>query len=91
MVHIYGSTTTTGKRNRTQFKIEQPRATASAANDNDENTDHYGIAEFIVWNEKVSELVFVPTAGAISKPAVDSCLYYSGEMVLATYVLSRMF
>ena len=59
----------------TQFKIEQPRATASAANDNDENTDHYGIAEFIVWNEKVSELVFVPTAGAISKPAVDSLSY----------------
>ena len=59
----------------TQFKVEQPRGTANSANDNDSNTDHYGIAEFIIWNEKVSELVFVPTAGAISRPAVDSLSY----------------
>ena len=51
----------------TQFKIEQPRAVSSAANDNAEDTDHYGIAEFIIWNEKVTELVFVPSPGAISK------------------------
>ena len=37
--------------------------------------DHYGICEFIYWNEKVSGLVFVPTAGKISKPAVDSLSY----------------
>ena len=59
----------------TQFKIEQPRATASAANDNDADTDHYGIAEFIVWNSKVSELVFVESPGAVSKPLVDSLSY----------------
>ena len=59
----------------TQFKIEQPRAVSSAANDNAEDTDHYGIAEFIIWNEKVTELVFVPSPGAISKPAIDSLSY----------------
>ena len=63
------------KAQNTQFKIEQPRATANAANDNDQDTDHYGIAEFIVWNEKVTELVFVPSPGAISKPAIDSISY----------------
>ena len=59
----------------TKIKIEQPRATPSAANDNDADSDHYGICEFIYWNEKVSGLVFVPTAGKISKPAVDSLSY----------------
>ena len=59
----------------TKIKIEQPRATPSAANDNDADSDHYGIAEFIYWNEKVTGLVFVPTAGKISKPGVDSLSY----------------
>ena len=59
----------------TKIKIEQPRATPSAANDNDADSDHYGICEFIYWNEKVSGLVFVPTAGKISKPGVDSLSY----------------
>ena len=59
----------------TKIKIEQPRATPSAANDNDADSDHYGICEFIYWNEKVTGLVFVPTAGKISKPAVDSLSY----------------
>ena len=63
------------KANGTQFKIEQPRADSSAANDNDQDTDHYGIAEFIVWNEKVTDLVFVASPGAISKPLVDSLSY----------------
>jgi len=58
-----------------QFKIEQPRASSNAANDNDQDTDHYGIAEFIIWNEKVTELVFVPSPGAISKPLIDSLSY----------------
>ena len=49
---------TQAKAQNVQFKIEQPRATANASNDNDQDTDHY-IAEFIVWNEKVTELVFV--------------------------------
>jgi len=60
------------KQNNTKIKIEQPRANVSGANDNDAETDHYGIAEIIYWKEKVTELVFVPSAGAISKPAVDT-------------------
>ena len=59
----------------TKIKIEQPRATPSASNDNDLDSDHYGIAEFIYWNEKVTGLVFVPTAGKISKSAVDKLAY----------------
>ena len=59
----------------TKIKIEQPRATPSAANDNDADSDHYGIAEFIYWSEKVTGLVFIPTAGKISKPGVDSLSY----------------
>jgi len=63
------------KQTGTKFKIEQPRSVASGANDNDFNSDHYGIAEIILWKEKVTELVFVPSAGAISKPAIDSLTY----------------
>ena len=66
---------TAAKAVGTKIKIEQPRATPSAANDNDADSDHYGIAEFIYWNEKVTGLVFVPTAGKISKPGVDSLSY----------------
>ena len=63
------------KQNNTKIKIEQPRANTSGANDNDLESDHYGIAEIIYWKEKVTELVFVPSAGAISKPAIDSLQY----------------
>ena len=63
------------KENNVKIKFEQPRANANSANDNDNNTDHYGIAEVIYWREKVTELVFTPTAGAVSKPAVDSLTY----------------
>ena len=63
------------KENNVKIKFEQPRANANSANDNADNTDHYGIAEVIYWKEKVTELVFTPTAGAISKPAVDSLTY----------------
>ena len=66
---------TQARAQNVQFKIEQPRASSNAANDNDQDTDHYGIAEFIIWNEKVTELVFVPSPGAISKPLVDSLSY----------------
>ena len=58
-----------------KIKLEQPRQTPSNANDNDPDTDHYGICEIIFWNEKVSELVFVPTAGAINKAAVETLSY----------------
>lgn len=63
------------RQNNTRIKLEQPRANVSGANDNDAETDHYGIAEIIYWKEKVTQLVFVPSAGAISKPAIDSLQY----------------
>ena len=53
------------KENNVKIKFEQPRANANSANDNADNTDHYGIAEVIYWREKVTELVFTPTAGAV--------------------------
>ena len=63
------------KQDGVKIKFEQQRANANSANDNADNTDHYGISEVIYWKEKVTELIFVPTAGAISKPAVDSLTY----------------
>ena len=63
------------KQNSVKIKFEQPRANANGANDNADNTDHYGISEVIFWKEKVTELVFIPTAGAVSKPAIDSLKY----------------
>lgn len=63
------------KQNGVKIKFEQPRANANGANDSADNTDHYGISEVIFWKEKVTELVFIPTAGAVSKPAIDSLKY----------------
>ena len=66
---------TDAKEAGVKIKLEQPRQTPSNANDNDPDTDHYGICEIIFWNEKVSELVFVETAGAINKAAVETLSY----------------
>ena len=63
------------KASGTNFKIEQVRANASAANDNAGNTDHFAICEFMWWNGKKSTLVYVPTAGKILKQNVDSLTY----------------
>ena len=57
----------------TKFRLKQVRATAGG--DNASDTDHYGICEFTVWNQKTSTYVFVPDPGAISKPLVDSLEY----------------
>ena len=59
----------------TKLKLEQPRSTPSAANDNADDADHFGFAEIIYWREKVTQLVFVPSPGAISKPLVDELAY----------------
>ena len=59
----------------TNFKLEQVRADASATNDNQGNTDHFAICEFIWWNGKSTTLVYVPTAGKILKQSVDSLTY----------------
>jgi len=59
----------------TNFKIEQVRADASGVNDNANNTDHFGICEFIWWNGKATTLVYVPTAGKMLKQNVDSLTY----------------
>ncbi len=59
----------------TKFKFEQVRADASSTNDNANNTDHIAICEFIVWNGKTTELIFVPTANKMLKSAVDSLTY----------------
>ena len=59
----------------TRFRLEQPRATPSGANDNADDSDHYGIIEFIWWYSQVSGLVFQQSPGAISKPLVDSLTY----------------
>ena len=63
------------KASGTNFKIEQVRANASAANDNAGNTDHFAICEFMWWNGKKSTLVYVPTAGKILKQNIDSLTY----------------
>ena len=63
------------KASGTIFKIEQVRADASNTNDNDQNTDHFAICEFIAWNGKTTELIFVPTANKMLKSAVDSLTY----------------
>lgn len=63
------------KASGTTFKIEQVRADAAATNDNDQNTDHFAICEFIAWNGKTTTLVFVPTANKMLKSAVDSLTY----------------
>ena len=59
----------------TKFKVEQPMPNPSGSNDTNDDKQHFGIAEFIYWRPKTSGLVFVPNAGAVSKPAVDSLSY----------------
>ena len=59
----------------TKFKLEQVRADSSSTNDNDQNTDHLAICEFLWWNGKSSQLIFVQTAGKMLKTAVDSLTY----------------
>ena len=59
----------------TKFKVEQPMPNPTGSNDTDDDKQHFGIAEFIYWRPKTSGLVFVPNAGAVSKPAVDELSY----------------
>ena len=59
----------------TKFMIEQPMPAPGATNDTGQDKDHYGIVECIYWRKIVTEDVFVPEAGAISKLAIDSLNY----------------
>ena len=63
------------KTTATKLKIEQPMPNPTGSNDTDQDKQHYGICEFIFWRPKTSGLVFVPNAGAVSKPAVDELSY----------------
>ena len=63
------------KTTATKLKIEQPMPNPSGANDTDDDKQHFGICEFIFWRPKTSGLVFVPNAGAVSKPTVDELTY----------------
>ena len=62
-----------GRGAGTKFKLEQIRTPSGSDNAND--SDHYGICEFTVYNQKVSSYVFVQDPGAISRPLVDSLAY----------------
>ena len=55
-----------------KFRLEQVR---SSATENQNDTDHYGIAEIIFWNQKSTSQVFVPTSGAIKKTDVDDLTF----------------
>ena len=57
----------------TKFKLEQIRTPSGSDNAND--SDHYGICEFSVYNQKTTSYVFVPQPGGVSRPLVDSLAY----------------
>ena len=59
----------------TQFKIEQDLPTASGSNNTAQDKNHYGICELIWWSPKTTQQVFIPSPGAVSKPAIDSLNY----------------
>ena len=57
----------------TTFKLEQIRT--SSGSDNSSDSDHYGICELAVYNQKTTSYVFVADPGAVSRPLVDSLSY----------------
>ena len=69
----------------TKFMLEQPMPAPGATNDTGQDKDHYGIVECIYWRKKVTEDVFVPESGAISKMAIDSLNYTIEGPNSATY------
>ena len=54
-----------------KFKILQKRATASGANDNGGNSDHFGICEFFYDYKLIAETQFVPTPGELVASAAS--------------------
>ena len=82
----------------TRFKIVQSRNTPSSLNDNGGDSDHFGICDFIYEYIEVTELQFIPAAGAIPASAdqlsytIDGSplsIYSSGATGLdATFTLS---
>ena len=54
----------------TKIRLYQERS-EQGGTDNAADVDHYGIAEFYYFQEKATQLVFVPAAGAIKRNTVD--------------------
>ena len=68
-----------------RFSIRQNRGAATNANDNDENTDNYGILEVRFENQQTTELVFVASEGKIAV-INDTQTYSVGGPINSTYV-----
>ena len=81
-----------------RFKISQDRNPGASTNDNGDDTDHFGICDFVYEYKEVTELVFVPADGAIPKSADllsytvegrEDSIYTTGSTALdATFTLS---
>ena len=82
----------------TRFQIKQERPVASGTNDSGNNSDHYGICDFIYEYKEVSGLTFIPSDGSISTNADEltyvvegneASIYTSGATGLdATFTLN---
>ncbi len=82
----------------TRFQIKQERPVASGGNDSADNSDHYGICDFIYEYKEVSGLQFIPSDGGISTNADEltyvvegneASIYTSGATGLdATFTLN---
>ncbi len=64
------------KTANTKFRLYQERSEQGGQDHSGGGDfDHYGICEFIYFREKTTNLVFVPTAGAIKRNTVDFLEY----------------
>ena len=82
----------------TRFQIKQERPVGSGSNDSGNDSDHYGICDFIYEYKEVTQATFVPTDGSISTNADEltyvvegdqGSIYTSGATALdATFTLN---
>ncbi len=63
----------TARGANTKFKLEQIRTPTGS--DNSSDSDHYGICEIVIYNQKTTSYVFVPDPGGVSRPLVDELSY----------------
>ena len=68
-----------------RFSIRQNRGAATGSNDNDQNTDNYGLLEVTFENQQTTELVFVASEGKIAV-INDTQTYSVGGPINSTYV-----
>ena len=68
-----------------RFSIRQNRAAGTPSNDNDANTDNYGLLEVTFENRQTTELVFVASDGKIAT-INDTQTYSVGGAISSTYV-----